>query len=156
MTRTAALLLTLVLLPTAVAHVGLLADPRCDPAVNPHHYGLAVRVDGSAPFVHPGGFVAAQDGCPTWDGEPESGASGGFLPAGHHSSTVCVLDEVYGANVRLAVGADGDGDGAVTATAPDHVATGVGCATAAGPAGADGGWWVFLQSEHVTGHLETS
>ncbi|HWH09050.1 MAG TPA: hypothetical protein VNX21_07600 [Candidatus Thermoplasmatota archaeon] len=136
--------------PAVVAHAPVGApNPECDPRQDPHDY-----VGGSGLLLT--GFSVVGDGCaePTTDHDDEFGYGAAFLPADHHGSTVCVVDEVLLDQVRFVVGADGNGDGLVTSVPPDGLTPVVkGCVTAGFPAGADGGWWVFVHAPATAGHV---
>lgn len=146
MNKTLLSLLALVLLPTALAHFPPgTSNPECNPAQNPHDYWTGVDP----------GVVTVSDGCRAGgDGDAEYGVRGAFLPASHHTDTVCVEDLLLD-DPAFAIGADGNGDGMITANAPDSLVTGSGCVKAGGPAGADGGWWVFLTGPATVGHVTT-
>lgn len=151
MNKTLVAIVLMAMIPTALAHTPAgTPNPNCNPFENPHDYsGPASFSVGSVGF----GFVSVQDGCAaaTSDGDFEFGNGGGFLPASHHGSFVCVTDNVLPL-VSFSVGADGDGDGLITNTAPDSLVSGSGCVTG-GAAGADGGWWVFVDSPATAGHI---
>lgn len=145
MNKSLVAILAIAMLPTALAHFPAgTPNPICDSAQADHDYAGASEV-----------ALVVTDGCPNanTDGDFEFG-NGAFLPASHHSANVCVNDNVFGPNVTFSVGADGDGDGLITGAAPDSLVTGVGCVTG-GAAGADGGWWVFLQNPVTSGHISS-
>ena len=175
------LLLAYAPLPPAVGHVPSGPNPACEPAANPHDYAVGVvpsvvilfdgcsgRFNCTANPLHPAcrvcwvvsDLVGPPDCCdslaycpPTLaDGDFEFGIGGGFLPASHHNSMVCVEDAVLGSTVQYRTGADLNGDGVVD----DHEASSplTGCAAMGSP-GADGGWWVFVEGAATTGHIWT-
>ena len=136
--------------PVAVAHAPAgTPDPACSPAQSPHDYL------GASSLVLTG-FSAVADGCAAirTDHEEEFGYGAAFLPADHHGSHVCVVDEALGDGVAFVVGADGNGDGLITSAYPDQLTpVAAGCVDAGFGPGLDGGWWVFIHAPATAGHV---
>lgn len=154
MNKTLVAILAIAMLPTVLAHpVPGTPNPGCDSAQADHDYAGPSELGAAGTGV---GALTVTDGCvgPTTDNDFEFGNGGAFLPDSHHSNFICVNDNVLGSNVSFLVGTDGDGDGIITGSAPDALVSGTGCVTA-GAAGADGGWWVFLQNPVTSGHISS-
>lgn len=145
-----ALLAALLALPPVLAHAPAgTPDPACSPATNPHDY-----LAGSGVLL--AGFAVVADGCASarTDHEEEFGYGSAFLPADHHGSDVCVVDEVLGSGVSFVVAADGNGDGVFTSAYPDELTpVSVGCVSAGFGPGVDGGWWVLVHQPATAGHV---
>jgi hypothetical protein len=128
-----------------------------------HHYTAATSVDTTLlTTVYWRTTVQLFDSCP-FDGEPDYGIGGAFLPSSHHGTydpnlgiwkiTACADDDLWGpatgpTPVGLIVGVD-TGGGVIL-----DLADGFGCVTASYPGGPGGpgaapGFWVFLANSNA-------
>lgn len=164
-TKTMIVIAALMAAPLAAAHFPSVPDTSCNSSALVHDYGLPGSVDASVDdptdpgsTIAPGvGVMSPQDGnladCDgdgipaDYDGDTEYGVGGGSFPDNHHDSTFCVSDAVWGSDVGIVVGADGNDDGLIVPDVEPSdalTAAALGCATATFGAGADGTWKVFL------------
>ena len=151
--KTLLAILAVALLPTTLAHAPAgTPNPACNSAENPHDYLGAgdYNVGG-----YGAGLVTVQDGCPspTGDGDFEFGLGGAFLPADHHSGTVCVDDVVLGPAVQFIVGGDANGNGLLEPG--ETIGPVTHCTPLTVAPGTDGGWWVIILAPATAGHVET-
>lgn len=120
---------------------------------------------GECEDAHQHRYVGAMQGdMPTLLPEPACrdentvGLGGAFLMEGHHKGPICVSDLVF-AEVSYSIARDDNGDGAI---APDlggdavigPFRSGV-CTLPPFPAGADGGWWVFVHGDVTRGDISS-
>lgn len=158
----AALAVALAAAGGAAGHLPAAPNPTCagPQQVHDYVYGPALfAVDGNTEDCDGDG-----DG-PDFDGDKEFAFAGGVFPDDHHDATFCASDAMWGSDVGVVVGADGNGDGIIVPDVEpsDHLSPyGLGCVTADFGAGADGTWIVMLSGAFLaltpgfpatTGHI---